>query len=293
MENYNRTNTIKNYSINIDNMVYQKIMHWVNKATGEVSGLGKLAIDKNTGVITIKSAILLKQENTGSTTDIDAQAVGKAMFELRNEEGHLNFWWHSHVNMDVFWSGTDMDTIKQIGEQGFVVATVFNKKREMLSCLYRKSDELFPETFINEIPTQIVDHISPETFAEWDRDFEEKCKVKVYEPPVTTSNFADYHTTINNDYTDWYKNYKHNQQFDFGDDGEVLANDEAKIFAIQPEIDTLAQIMREQTQKNKARNILNKIMHKINNLKMRDPNKSYSLKKPYLDQYNHMFKGAL
>lgn len=63
---------------------------------------------------------------------MDAASIAKAMYETRDDEGMFNFWWHSHVNMGVFWSGTDMDTIRQIGSQGFVVATVFNKKNEML-----------------------------------------------------------------------------------------------------------------------------------------------------------------
>jgi hypothetical protein len=296
MENYKSKGTMNDYTINIDNMVYQKIMHWVNKATGEVSGLGKLTIDKTTGIITIKSAILLKQENTGTTTDIDAQAIGKAMFELRNEEGHLNFWWHSHVNMDVFWSGTDLDTIREIGGQGFVVATVFNKKREMLSCLYRKPDEIFPETFINGITTNIVDHISPELITEWDTDFNEKCKVKqvTYPDLPRTYDFTGEYGSEGYG-RDWYSGWttnvnKRQEQFDFDDNGIPMANEDAKIYSIKPELETIKDVMLEQTQYGKARGLLNKIMQKINNLKLQDPTKSYNLKKPYLDTFNTQFK---
>jgi hypothetical protein len=47
-------------SIEIDEFVYQKIMHWVNKSDFEVSGLGKIEVDKERNVIRVIDAILLK-----------------------------------------------------------------------------------------------------------------------------------------------------------------------------------------------------------------------------------------
>ena len=293
MENYNNRHIEKDYTIHIDYMVYQKIMRWVDKAVGEVSGLGKLTIDKDSKIITINSAILLKQENTAASTEIDPSAINKAMFELRNEEGHLNFWWHSHVNMDVFWSSTDIETIKQIGDQGFVVSTVFNKKREVLSSLYRKGDDLFPATFIDNIETQVLENTLPSDLVEsWDKDFEEKCKAKFFEPAKT-----DWYKDYRNEYAgghqyNWYNNYgnatpEQKYGFDFQDDIPV-ANLEAKIFAITPELEELKLEMLNQSDKNKARKFLHQICHKINKLKLQDAIASYNLKKPYLDAFNNM-----
>lgn len=301
MENY-KEGTLPEFKINIDNQMYQKVMHWIQKAPGEVSGLGKLLLDKNTGLIEVKSAILLKQENTGTSTDIDAQSIGKAMFELKDEEGHLNWWWHSHVDFGVFWSGTDMDTIRQIGNHGFVVATVFNKKHERLSALYRKGDDFFPEMFVNEIQTTVVDYIPRDTIAEWDRDFEAKCTVKTY------ADYSGHSWKDNYDYNPetqaWTRkpgtksNYYDDDGYDAwpytnGYDDIPASNEEAKIAAIIPELTEFGVELELQTQQLSARSILNRICNRVNRLELHDKTRSYELKKPYLHMFNKKFPGVL
>lgn len=166
--------------VEIDEEVYAKIMHWIDKAPGEVSGLGKIVMEN--GIFRVTSAILLKQENTAVTTDIDAAAVGKAMFELKDEPGHMNWWWHSHVNMDVFWSGTDMDTIHEFGNNGWVLATVLNKKRESRSCYYQKGTGFIPSILIDDIPTGTIFMAAQETFETWDKEFDDKVETKKSSP---------------------------------------------------------------------------------------------------------------
>ena len=295
MENYSK-GTMNKYSVNIDNKVYQKIMHWVDKATGEVSGLGKLTINKN-GVIEIKSAYLVNQKNTGSSTDLDANAVSKLVYEKRNEEGYLNFWWHSHVNMDVFWSGVDLDTIRQLGQEGFIVATVFNKKREMLSCLYRKSDDIFPETFLDELDTKIIDYIPATEIESWDNEFDAKCKIALPEFPKWTA--AELSKGVNGfDYSDynqykkeWYSDYHHDypqDSFEFDDQGIPLANDEAKIFSVKPQLDILCDEMLKAGSYGKARYFINQISMRINKLKLAETT-AKALKKQFIDQFNQNY----
>jgi hypothetical protein len=292
MENYTVRNTNRKYSINIDNMIYQKIMHWIDKAPGEISGLGKLTLDKVTGLIEIKSAVLLTQQNTGTSTDIDAAAVGKAMFEMRDQPGELNWWWHSHVNMGVFWSGTDLDTIREIGDKGFVVATVFNKKREIKSCLYYPSgNPLFDGVLIDDLETRVMDYIQPELITQWNTEFEEKCTVKTYLPTTSWNDYSD----SNFGGTDWYKNFqtdeqlgKRSEQFDF-DHGISQINDDAKIYSIQPQLEILAAQMLSQLFYSKARHYLHMISGRINKLKMNDATKSYELKQVYIKMFNDKF----
>jgi len=171
-------NYVDDIAVEIDEAVYAKIMHWIDKADGEVSGLGKIVMEN--GIFRVTSAILLKQENTAVSTDIDAAAVGKAMFELKDEPGHMNWWWHSHVNMDVFWSGTDMDTIHEFGNQGWVLATVLNKKREMRSCYYQKGTGFIPNLLIDDINTRTIFLASEETFTQWDEEFTSKVDEKKF-----------------------------------------------------------------------------------------------------------------
>lgn len=172
---------VDDINVQIDEEVYAKVMHWIDKASGEVSGLGKIVMED--GIFRVTSAILLKQTNSAMATDLDAAAVGKAMFELKDEPGALNWWWHSHVNMETFWSGTDMDTIHEFGNQGWVLATVLNKKRSMRSCYYQKGTGFIPQILVDDIPTTTVFMAEAETFEHWDKEFVDKVTEKKYQTP--------------------------------------------------------------------------------------------------------------
>ena len=160
----------------IDNAVNLKLQHWIRKAPGEVSGLGKVVIEG--GVFRVVEAVLIKQENTSASTDMDPAAVGRTMYELRDTPGLLNFWWHSHSNMDVFWSGTDIDTIRQIGQHGFLISTVFNKRGEKRSALYIRAQNGLPEIFLDQVNTQVLQYLNPDSITAWDKEYDEKCAPK-------------------------------------------------------------------------------------------------------------------
>jgi hypothetical protein len=157
-----------------DPIVYQKIMFWVQKSTVEISGLGKIQIT-DSGDIIVTSAILVEQENTGSSTDMKPEAIAKAMFLMKDEPGELRFWWHSHVNMPVFWSGTDTKTIEELGEHGFFVSTVFNKKREWRTAIFQKKPY---RIFKDEVQTSLYTPTNLSLVGEWQKEFDEKCKSK-------------------------------------------------------------------------------------------------------------------
>lgn len=159
-----------NMSIEIEPIVFQKIMYWIDKSDFEVSGLGKIIIDKERNVFRVVDAILVKQENSRSDTELDAEDITRAMFHMRDSPGNLNFWWHSHVDMSVFWSGTDIDTIKQLGENGWFVSTVFNKSREMKSSFVQN---LPIRLVVDDIPTSVQSCIGADTFNKWDKQYED------------------------------------------------------------------------------------------------------------------------
>jgi hypothetical protein len=153
-------------------------MHWIQKAEGEVSGLGKVQMID--GVMKVTSAVLIDQKNTGASTEMSAQAVGKAMFELKDEPGHLNWWWHSHVDFDVFWSGTDMDTIRELGKHGWFLSTVLNKKEEIKSAYYQKGNGFLPSVFVDDLPTTISYGIDEELIKKWDEEFDKKVEEQTF-----------------------------------------------------------------------------------------------------------------
>lgn len=155
--------------IHIPNKVHQKIMYWVNKASFEVSGFGKcVVVDGNVVVI---DCHLLKQEGGAAHTDIDATALSKLMFELKDTPGELRFWWHSHVNMPTFMSSQDKETLNELGEAGWAVAAVFNKKAEITGAFsYHYTDPLgtLMVYFDDKIPVEVGHLLQASEIAELD-----------------------------------------------------------------------------------------------------------------------------
>lgn len=161
-------------SLVIKEEVYKKIMYWVNKSNFEVSGLGKVTFDQASNTLTVIDAVLVEQENGSVSTEMSAAAVGKAMFLMKDTPGDLRFWWHSHVNMSVFWSGTDMTTIKQLAMGGWFVSTVFNKKHETKSAFSQSSPV---RCIVDNLPTAI-ETSEPVANPEWDKEYTDKVKIK-------------------------------------------------------------------------------------------------------------------
>jgi len=178
----------------IDHEVYDKILYWVDKSPVEISGLGKVVMKD--GVFHVVSAYLLDQKNTAASTDITPEAVAKLMYESKDDEGHLNFWWHSHVNMKCFWSSTDTETIRQLGEKGWCLATVFNKKDEYRSAYYQKGDDFMPEIFVDNMDTTsgIIDTDRENI---WEKEYTTKCKSA---PPKSNPLFNPHRSFDDNPY---------------------------------------------------------------------------------------------
>lgn len=120
----------------IDRLALEKIRHFVNKDSQECSGMGITRVVGDT--IYVDEIQMLEQRNGSAHTDINEDAVTKLMHEWRLKDGIINFWWHSHVNMSVFWSATDTATIKQLAQHGMCIASVFNKKGEIRTAVAAK-----------------------------------------------------------------------------------------------------------------------------------------------------------
>lgn len=162
----------------IPDEVFQKVMWWVNKSNHEVSGFGSLDFDPDSGVFKVRDAILLKQEVAPTSTEIDPVAIGKAMYEMREEKNALKWHWHSHVNMGVFWSGDDRTLIKNLGSQGWIVASVFNKKCEIKSAFYTLAEigvmgiTKKQEVFLEDIHTKVERFIPKKIYEKWDKEYD-------------------------------------------------------------------------------------------------------------------------
>ena len=158
-------------SVVLSKKAHEKIKFWVDKSHLEISGLGKCKYNKASNRFVVSDVWLLDQTNGAASTDIDAEAAAKLLYETREIEGDLNFWWHSHVNMNVFWSGTDTATIEQLGTHGYCLASVFNKKGEIRSAYYHGGSETVPPSFHDDINTYSASASSQQI-----KDLEEQLK---------------------------------------------------------------------------------------------------------------------
>jgi hypothetical protein len=160
--------------------LHQKIKYFVDKSPIEISMMARVKIEKNE--FTLTNVYLLDQENTATSTDIDSEALGKLMYETREDEGLLNCWIHSHVNMGVLWSSIDRSTMEEFGKNGFLLSLVFNKKGEVNCSYYQGATENRPHLVVDDIPVTILHHV-PLELADWEKEFKDKCRVpakKVY-----------------------------------------------------------------------------------------------------------------
>jgi hypothetical protein len=198
--------------------VYDQIMYYVNKTNFEISGLGAVEIIDGFPVVT--KVYLLDQENSAAETEMDGEAITKLMYEhhISGHPGELKFWWHSHVNMSVFWSTTDMTTIGELTENGWFIHGVFNKDYDY-KFAYTTNDPCpimvddiemeIDENLVNSSILSILGDLAVENKkleGEYDSEFAAKVTIKTYVPTVTDySNFYPKHSGATTYTPDWNK----------------------------------------------------------------------------------------
>ena len=98
----------------------------------EVGGMAICYQDED-GDWIVTDPVILKQDVTGSTCDLDKDELANYYCKAAKKHEKKNFrfcWWHSHHNMDVFWSGTDIKGINEYSDGDLSFALVVNLKRE-------------------------------------------------------------------------------------------------------------------------------------------------------------------
>lgn len=176
----------------VTNQAYAKVMHWIRKADFEVSGYGTAHWDAQQQAFIVTDAYLIKQVGGPAHTEIDAVALGKLVHRIEDVEkkGQIKWWWHSHVDMQAFWSGTDTDTIHSLGKHGWMTASVFNKKGEYKSGVCYLSKAEFSELVHTDydLKTEIEYTAGPQTA--WDEEFDQTVEREVYTSPYMAGRTA-------------------------------------------------------------------------------------------------------
>ena len=176
-------NRFKSPRLIIPAEVYKKIMFWVDESSFECSWLGTIDHDKVNNIFHVVDVFLLKQENGSASTDLDQNEIAKLLYEQRDNPFDIRWWGHSHVKMDVFWSGTDIATMEILSDGGWFISTVFNQHRKMKTAFTQLSPV---PVMIDNVDTSIVDYLSEAERIEWKKEYNEKVtnKTPVY---ITTT----------------------------------------------------------------------------------------------------------
>lgn len=133
---------------------WKKLLAYVEACPMEVGGLG--TVERVGQLLVVKDVFLLEQEVSPVSTVLDQRAVVKFLTDWTvagNDPSLLRFWWHSHADMNVFWSETDMATIRQFTQGNWLLSLVGNRKRETRVRL--TSSEPFPFA-IDCLPVEVI-----------------------------------------------------------------------------------------------------------------------------------------
>ena len=142
----------------------------------EISGL--LCVKKsehpvtNEPVYLLFDPVILEQENTGTTTELDGDAIRDYTIKAGMKYGKdIKFcWWHSHHTMGAFWSGTDEKEIAAWKNDTWSIALVVNLKQE-----YKLNISVWdPVEYSEDVPLEIIRPV-PKPTVKQKKQYEELC----------------------------------------------------------------------------------------------------------------------
>ena len=142
----------------VDAEAMAKIRAWTYHAEGEVSGLGLVETNIEDGrlvSVEVVDVFILKQECSGASTELDQQDIARLLCELEREgkADQLKLWWHSHADLQVFWSNTDDQNIERLRTADYVLSIVTNRSWDLLA----RIDWFSPvEVTLDDLPVHIL-----------------------------------------------------------------------------------------------------------------------------------------
>jgi proteasome lid subunit RPN8/RPN11 len=170
---------------------WYKLQAWAKLAydedKNEISGL-MTAIPQKDGRYELRDIEILTQENTGSNTELEADAVTeyKMKYAMKHKNKDMKYvWWHSHHTMGAFWSGTDEKEIDAWENESFSLALVINLKEEYVFrvSLWKANGLPIKEHYDTELTIEReVQKI--EITKEMRKQYEELCDNKVHQTTV-------------------------------------------------------------------------------------------------------------
>ncbi len=120
---------------------YSKMVHYTQRARGEISGFGKIKKIGNRVIIT--NVKIFKQVCTSAHTSLDTEKLHIFMNELfrkGEDTGKWKLWWHSHNDFRVYWSGIDEANIVKHSDTSYLLSICINKNVDMVGRIDDKGE---------------------------------------------------------------------------------------------------------------------------------------------------------
>ncbi len=110
--------------------VWQKLMAYVQACPVEISGFGLL--DLCNGDLMVDDVYILEQVAGPGSVEVSEETLHRHLFEMERDggnSGRLRLQWHSHVNMEAYFSSVDLRNIEDY-QADWMVSLVLNKRGE-------------------------------------------------------------------------------------------------------------------------------------------------------------------
>jgi hypothetical protein len=94
--------------------VWQRLRLFILRCPTEISGFGLVRQSADDPMLfTVEDVLILDQKADGHSTTPDPRAIDQLLYELtlENKASALRLLWHSHVNMEAYFSATDQNAI--------------------------------------------------------------------------------------------------------------------------------------------------------------------------------------
>ena len=159
--------------VKILEQVWKRLMAYIITCPKEVGGLG--SVEERDGELIVTDVFLIEQTASPGDFEIDPTALSQFVNEwiaYGRDVSELKFWWHSHADMNTFWSVVDEDTMRRLAGDSYLISLVGNRRQEHRTCL----TILKPvHLVIDDIKIEVI-----ETFDQYLLDAaEEEIKLKV------------------------------------------------------------------------------------------------------------------
>ena len=175
--------------LQITSDAYTKLWYFIRECDSEITGFGKVrkqTIDDE-DILEIYDIEIFQQEVSGTHATLDDEALATFLADkVRNGEDIASYrvWWHSHVNMEAFFSSIDTGTIELSREFPYLISIVGNKPGQFKS----RIDIFQPLRFTQDLTLEISDD---ENLLEW---VKEEIAQKVEQRVIPLSGLTGQHT---------------------------------------------------------------------------------------------------